>query len=53
MPHGIKKKGGEIMKLLTKELEQRFAKIGSQESAKDPLDAVKRSYEALKKLGKV
>jgi hypothetical protein len=30
-------KGGDEMKLLTKTLEKRFAKIGSQENVKDPL----------------
>jgi hypothetical protein len=34
--HEINKKGGEIMKLMTKELEQRFAQVGSQENVKDP-----------------
>jgi hypothetical protein len=31
------RKGGEIMKLMTKNLERRFAKVGSQENIKDPL----------------
>jgi hypothetical protein len=35
--HEINQKGGEIMKLMTKNLERRFAKVGSQENVKDPL----------------
>ena len=33
----INKKGGENMKLMTKELEQRFAQVGSQENVNDPI----------------
>jgi hypothetical protein len=33
----LQQKGGEIMKLLTKALERRFAQVGSQRDEKDPL----------------
>ena len=35
--HETNQKGGETMKLMTKALEQRFARVGSQENVKDPL----------------
>ena len=35
------RKGVKAMKLMTKELEERFAKVGSQERVKDPLIVAK------------